>query len=153
MAARGRARPRPVLESAFWRRLAHRPARWGSASVERLSAVETVRVPAGSFRTTRYVVRTEDGREGTFDIEVADPHRVVRWAWSPPAGVDAKRSTSVGWTAASSRGRRDCRTGSCTTRATSGIWTRWGSRRFVDAQGATITRRVIEPRGVDKRRK
>ena len=71
----------PLLPSAFQRRLRHRPLEWSSASIERLEAPETIEVPAGSFETMVYVVRTTDGREGRFFIEAAYPHRIVRWSW------------------------------------------------------------------------
>lgn len=87
----GELRRVPFLERAFWRRLAHRPARWTTATIERLVRPESVRVPAGTFRATRYVVRTED-REGTFDVELADPHRIVRWAWTPAGGGEPKHA-------------------------------------------------------------
>ncbi len=71
----------PFLPSAFQRRLRHRPLEWSSAAIERLEAPETIEVPAGSFETMVYVVRTTDGREGRFFIEAAYPHRIVRWSW------------------------------------------------------------------------
>ncbi len=71
----------PFLPSAFQRRLRHRPLEWSSAAIERLEASETIEVPAGSFETMVYVVRTTDGREGRFFIEAEYPHRIVRWSW------------------------------------------------------------------------
>lgn len=85
--APGEKRPFPYLAGSFWRRLAHRRFAWSTATIERLRAGETVRVPAGSFATDVYVVRPADGREGRFFIERAYPHRVVRWAWTAPAAA------------------------------------------------------------------
>lgn len=72
------------LASPFYRRLTHQPLAWSKATIERLAATETVRVQAGTFETWVYVVKPADGREGRFFIERNDPHRVVRWAWTPP---------------------------------------------------------------------
>jgi hypothetical protein len=93
----GEKRTVPFLASPFYRRLAHRPLAWGPASIECLPVAETVRVPAGTFVTTAFVVRPGDGREGRFDIERAAPHRVVRWAWTAIAPADG-RGHSVGGT-------------------------------------------------------
>ena len=93
--APGEKRQLPWLAGSFWRRLAHRRFAWSTATIERLRAGETVRVPAGSFITDVYVVRPADGREGRFFIERAYPHRVVRWAWAAPAAPGA---TSLGGT-------------------------------------------------------
>lgn len=82
----GERRTLPFLEGALWRRLAHRPAEWKRASIERLASASRVTVPAGTFATTRYVVRIEGGRTGEIDVERAAPRRIVRWAWTPPAG-------------------------------------------------------------------
>jgi hypothetical protein len=72
----------PFLPSAFTRRVTHRSLAWSTATIERSGAVEKVRVPAGSFEAIRYVVRPRDGREGTFWIEAAAPHRLLRWTWT-----------------------------------------------------------------------
>ena len=71
----------PFLPGAFQRRLTHRSLDWTSADLERLVEPETIVVPAGSFSTIVYVVRTGNGREGRFFIEEAHPHRIVRWSW------------------------------------------------------------------------
>lgn len=85
--APGEKRQVSYLAGSFWRRLAHRRFAWSTATIERLRAGETVRVPAGSFATDVYVVRAADGRVGRFFIERAYPHRVVRWAWTAPAAA------------------------------------------------------------------
>ena len=82
----GERRRVPFLPSPFYRRLAHRVARWADATIERLARPATVVVPAGSFEADVYVVRPGDGRLGRFFVERAYPHRVVRWAWNAPAG-------------------------------------------------------------------
>ncbi len=86
--APGEKRTVPFLASPFWRRLAHRPTQWSRATVERLPRTEVARVPAGAITADVYVVRPEDGREGRFWVERAHPHRIARWAWTPPAGAN-----------------------------------------------------------------
>ena len=76
-----------LLASALWRRLTHRPAVWSTATIERLAAPHSARVPAGTFSTIVYVVRTGDGREGRFHVERAYPHRIVKWDWQPARGA------------------------------------------------------------------
>ncbi len=77
-------------------RMKHIPVAWDRARLERLSAVETVEVPAGQLkvRHSRVVVEREPSqrtysrgrvpnegaqREWHFWIEVTSPHRVVKW--------------------------------------------------------------------------
>jgi len=97
----GGSRTAPFLASAFYRRLAHRAATWTTVRIERRVRPETVVVPAGRFATDVYVVRTEDGREGRFDVERSHPHRIVRWAWTPAAaggrreGMDSAELTGT----------------------------------------------------------
>lgn len=83
----GGQRTLPFLASTLHRRLMHRPATWGRATIERERAAATVQVPAGTFSCMTYVVRPDDGREGRFWIEAAWPHRIVRWRWTPAPGV------------------------------------------------------------------
>ncbi|MHC4101240.1 MAG: hypothetical protein ACYSW1_10230, partial [Planctomycetota bacterium] len=71
----------PFLPGAFHRRLAHRQLAWTTAEIERRPGAESIEVPAGTFSTITYVVRTGDGREGRFHIEQQHPHRIVRWEW------------------------------------------------------------------------
>jgi hypothetical protein len=79
--APGQVKAVPFLPSAFRRRLAHQPLRWTSARIERLATPRAVTVPAGQFLTTVYAVETGNGHDGTFFIEAAYPHRIVRWEW------------------------------------------------------------------------
>jgi hypothetical protein len=81
----GEKRMIPFLASPFYRRLGHREAGWGIATVERLPVREVVRVPAGRFECDVYTVRPRDGRDGRIDLERAYPHRIIRWSWTPPA--------------------------------------------------------------------
>lgn len=92
----GQKRKVSFLPAAFYRRLTHRPLVWTQATVERAKGAEAVTVPAGRFEVTRYVVRVADGREGTFWVESAYPHRIVRWTWLPAAGM----SQRGGWSPA-----------------------------------------------------
>ena len=85
--APGQKRTIAFLPAAFYRRLTHRPLIWTQAVIERGKGVEAVTVPAGRFDAARYVVRVADGREGTFWVERAYPHRILRWTWLPVAGM------------------------------------------------------------------
>jgi hypothetical protein len=85
--APGQKRKVPFLPAAFYRRLTHRPLIWTQAVIERGRGAEAVTVPAGRFDAVRFVVKVADGREGTFWVESAYPHRIVRWAWLPAAGM------------------------------------------------------------------
>lgn len=100
----------PFLPSPFYRRLGHRQIGWGSADIERLRRPERVQVPAGHFECDVYVVRVFDGREGRFWIEQAQPKRVVRWSWTPPAS------------AAGRMGRDGCDSGALTGSARIPYW-------------------------------
>jgi hypothetical protein len=82
--APGARRTLPFLASPFYRRLGHRPGGWSTAEIARLPRAERTQVPAGSFECDVYTVRPADGRQGRFWIERAYPHRVIRWAWTPP---------------------------------------------------------------------
>jgi hypothetical protein len=85
--APGSRRSSPFLASPFWRRLAHRPAEWGRATIERSRGAVPVAVPAGRFDCDVYLVHVSDGREARFDVERAYPHRIVRWSWLASRGV------------------------------------------------------------------
>ena len=76
----------------------HEDIGWSLVTIERGAAEETVKVPAGSFETIVYTVRPKDGRVGRFDIEAAEPHRVIRWEWTPPASAAAGREHFMGGT-------------------------------------------------------
>ena len=81
----GETRTVPFLPASIVRRLTHRPAAWSSATIERADRAEQVVVPAGTFEAQRYVVKPDDGRVGTFWVEAATPHRLLRWTWSGTA--------------------------------------------------------------------
>ena len=83
----GEKRTVPFLASPFYRRLAHQPTAWTTATIERRAQPEVVRVPAGSFSVDVFDVRPADGRAGRFDVERAYPHLIVRWSWKPAPGV------------------------------------------------------------------
>ncbi len=84
------------LDSAFLRRLSHRPFLWTQAIIERPPGTVVVTVPAGKFDATVYRISTGNGREGRIWIEGAYPHRVLRWEWQPAA---RQKSGSYEWKA------------------------------------------------------
>ena len=90
----GELRSFPFLASAFYKRLAHKESGWASVNIERLREMQTVNVPAGGFVAIRYVVRTEDGRVGQFDVESDYPHRIIRWSWSPGGEIGELTGTA-----------------------------------------------------------
>ncbi|MHC4219433.1 MAG: hypothetical protein ACYSU7_13385 [Planctomycetota bacterium] len=83
----------PFLHGAFHRRLTHQRLEWTTAEIERRPAAESIEVPAGTFSTSLYIVRTDDGREGRFWIEQAHPHRIVRWEWGPGRAAESGELT------------------------------------------------------------
>jgi len=83
----------PFLAGVFHRRLLHQPSTWTRAEIERLPDLATVQVPAGTFSAMTYVVRTQDGREGRFEVEAAYPHRIVSWSWKPTDAEPPTEST------------------------------------------------------------
>ena len=82
--APGARRTVPFLPGAFRRRLTHAPLTWGGATIERRAEPQTVTVPAGRFRAMVYSVAVANGPKGTFYVESAYPHRIVRWKWDQP---------------------------------------------------------------------
>ncbi|HEU4365023.1 MAG TPA: hypothetical protein VFT13_06105, partial [Candidatus Krumholzibacteria bacterium] len=81
--AAGATRTVPYLPGVLHARLAHKPLEWTQATITRAAASEKVTVPAGTFDAMRYDVKIADGRAGTFFIESAYPHRIVRWSLPP----------------------------------------------------------------------
>ncbi len=96
----GETREVPFLPGTFHRRLAHRPAKWTTATIERLKGAERVTVPAGSFECAVYVLRLDD-REGYYHVETEYPHRIVVWDWRAantggrPGGVERGELTGT----------------------------------------------------------
>jgi hypothetical protein len=74
------------LPSPFHSRLVHHAIEWEDAEIERSTGTSRTDVPAGTFETSEYVVRT-DAREGRFLIETAYPHRIVQWSWARRSGA------------------------------------------------------------------
>ncbi len=83
--APGEARTVPFLPGAFVSRLRHRPQVWGEAILRRAPEPAEVTVPAGTFLASTLEIETGD-RRGTVDVEVAYPHRILRWNLPPDSG-------------------------------------------------------------------
>lgn len=81
--AAGETRALPYLPGVFYARLSHQSLEWTQATITRAAANETIKVPAGSFEVMRYDVKIADGRAGTFYIESAYPHKIVKWSLPP----------------------------------------------------------------------
>jgi hypothetical protein len=71
------------LPGLFYSRLAHQEMEWTKARIERSGDTETISVAAGEFETIVYKVDIGGDRDGTFYIESAYPHRIVRWSLLP----------------------------------------------------------------------
>jgi hypothetical protein len=91
----GESRAMPYLPSLFVTRLSHQPLRWTQVVIKREAAPQHVTVPAGKFETTLYDVRIGDGRAGTFYIESAYPHRIVKWSLPPDGSGELTGSTRL----------------------------------------------------------
>ncbi len=76
----GESRRVPFLPGLLSARLDHRPLAWGRADVSRAAQPVSVRVPAGTFQASRFSVAVEGGPTLTYDVELAPPHRLLRWA-------------------------------------------------------------------------
>lgn len=78
--------PGTSMEVAYWprsqtSRFQHRAASLGRASLTRERETRTIQVPAGRFEVRRTTL-THGRLSGTWDVEVAPPHRLVAWSWS-----------------------------------------------------------------------
>lgn len=86
----GESRTTPFLPSSFYRRLAHHGLEWGEVTIRRApdgtADIGGADVGTASIATERYELRTSDGREGLFSVEIAWPRRIVGWTWTGPAG-------------------------------------------------------------------
>lgn len=72
-----------LLPSVYYGRLTHKPLEWEDAEIARLGKTETIKVPAGSYETIVYTVKTESGRSGKYYVENEYPHHIVRWEMLP----------------------------------------------------------------------
>ena len=78
---RGGSRTVPFLPSLLRARLAHKPLTWGRATIGVAAAPSSVAVPAGRFDVIDWTVAPADGGPvTTYQVEVAPPHRIVRWS-------------------------------------------------------------------------
>jgi hypothetical protein len=77
---RGGSRTVPFLPSLLRARLAHRPLAWGRAKISVAAAPSAVTVPAGRFDVIDWTVTPADGPVTTYQVEVASPHRLIRWS-------------------------------------------------------------------------
>jgi hypothetical protein len=86
---RGGSRTVSFLPSLLRARLEHKPLSWGKAQISVASEPSSVAVPAGRFEVLNWTVAPVDGGPvTTYQVEVASPHRVIRW--STDAGEQAE---------------------------------------------------------------
>jgi len=77
--APGEKRTVDLFGSLRTARLTHRPLEGGRVTLARAAAATRVTVPAGTFAVERRTAAIEGGLSWTFDVEAAEPHRIVQW--------------------------------------------------------------------------
>jgi hypothetical protein len=80
--APGRNEAVQLLDRLDRQRYSHQPPRWVAATVTRGVEVAAVTVPAGTFDATTVTMSPTSGPSYTWQVEVASPHRIVRWTTS-----------------------------------------------------------------------
>ncbi len=95
--AAGESRAAPLLLSSFRRRLGHEPFQWTDVRIERTPRAQAITVPAGRFQSFVYTVEAGEGPKGTFFIEAAYPHRVLRWQWTEARQKEASGGAGPDW--------------------------------------------------------
>jgi hypothetical protein len=76
----GESRTVPFLPSLLRARLEHKKLVWGRATISRSAETTKVKVPAGSFDASVWTVAEEGGRTLTYQVEAAEPYRLLGWA-------------------------------------------------------------------------
>jgi hypothetical protein len=79
----GKTQTVPYLPGVLYSRLSHQPLEWTQATITRAAKNESITVPAGTLEAMRYDVKIKGGRAGTFYIESAYPHKIVKWSLPP----------------------------------------------------------------------
>ena len=72
----------PALPGLYQARLDHQSLAIGSIVLERSKGSHNVVIPAGSFEVETFTAKLTDGAQWKFEVEVASPHRIVRWTSS-----------------------------------------------------------------------
>jgi hypothetical protein len=78
----GQSRIVPIVRSLRLARLAHEPVMIERAHLARSGATHAVTVPAGKFETRACTATIGTGRTWTFEVETAEPHRIIAWSRS-----------------------------------------------------------------------
>jgi hypothetical protein len=71
-----------LLRSLQVSRFRHVPVEWEAATIERSAERSSVSVPAGTFDAEVMRAGIDGGRNWTFWVEAAAPHRILRWETS-----------------------------------------------------------------------
>ena len=95
--APGEVRMFAFLPGSFYSRLSHHRQEWIQATIKRGKQKQTLTVPAGTFATIVYDVHISDARSGTFWIEDAYPHRIVKWSLLPDVNGELTGSTRLAY--------------------------------------------------------
>jgi hypothetical protein len=106
--AAGESRTLPFLPGVFYSRLSHHKPEWTEVTITREKRTRAVTVPAGRFTTVVYDVRAGDGRTGTFWIEAAYPHRVVKWSLLPDVSGELTGSARLAYWKLNGEGNERC---------------------------------------------
>ena len=77
---RGGSRDVPFLPSLLHARLQHKPLAWGRAAIRLAAEPSVVEVPAGRFDVWTWTVTPAGAPTTTYQVEVAPPHRLIRWS-------------------------------------------------------------------------
>lgn len=85
-----------LLPSAYFSRLSHREMAWVVATIHRRAEPETITVPAGEFKTIVYELSAGE-RNGTFYVERAYPHKIVRWELAPDVSAELTGSQRLAY--------------------------------------------------------
>jgi hypothetical protein len=86
--APGQNRTVPMLTSLQTVRHQHIPAQWRSTVLARAANHQKISVPAGTFEADVWSAQVENGAKKTFYVEVALPHRILRWETSTGERAD-----------------------------------------------------------------
>ncbi len=75
----GESKTVSLLDSLTSARLKHHPVRWHGAKLSKSSKPEKITTSAGTFEVEVLKAEIEKGVSWTYYVEVASPHRIIRW--------------------------------------------------------------------------
>lgn len=93
----GEERTVPLLPSLAFLRLAHQKLAWRNVVLTTSGRPQSVTVPAGDFETEVRTAAIESGRTWTFYVEMAHPHRIIKWTVSDGEQGELLRSERLAY--------------------------------------------------------